>query len=146
MYLAIDRESRNAVYVAIELGLICLTIGGCLAFLVGLRNADVWFLQRTGRIVDGVVSKLEFTTGPRETTRRPYVTFQTTDGETVEAASALYRKTIRLAVGDRVRLSYRPGNPRKIAIWGYDFRMREPIGSAAGLVTAIVAILVAVTL
>ena len=43
MYLAIDRESRNAVYVAIELGLICLTIGGCLAFLVGLRNADVWF-------------------------------------------------------------------------------------------------------
>jgi len=67
-------------------------------------------------------------------------------GETVEAASALYRKTIRLAVGDQVRLSYRPGNPRKIAIGGYDFRMREPIGSAAGLVTAIVAILVAVTL
>jgi hypothetical protein len=64
----------------------------------------------------------------------------------VEAPSALYREKIKLGRGDHVRVSYNPRKPQKVAVHGYDFRLREPLGSIAGLLLSVAAAVIAIHL
>lgn len=144
--VAMSPENLRVWGVFIELGLAVVTVGGLLTFVIGIRNAAIWMRQLTGATTDAVVSKIEVTTGPRGATRRPYVEFMTLDGNIVEAPSVLYREKIRIDKGDWVRVSYSRRNPVRIAIHGYDFRLREPIGSLAGIVTAVAAAVLAFNL
>lgn len=99
-----------------------------------------------GAKTNATASKIEFRTGPRGAVRRPYVTFTTADGKQVEAPSVLHREKIELSKGDGVRVSYNVRNPHKVAIHGYDFRLREPVGALLGIALAIVSFVAAVNI
>jgi hypothetical protein len=110
-----------------------MSVVGGFIVVIGLRNAGLWLLGLTGTRAGGTVDRIEINNGPVEPLRRPVISFTTRDGEQVPARPAVYRKRCKLAPGQRVSISYLRRNPQRIVIHGYDFRLREPMGSVAGV-------------
>jgi hypothetical protein len=121
---------------AVGMFMIGLLLGGLFMLVVNLRNARLWLLLLRGRRANGTVEAMEIATGTNEVLRRPRVAYTTAAGEPVVATPAVYRKKSRLQAGHRVRLSYAPGNPGRIAVHGFDFRPSEPVWATAGVVLA----------
>ncbi|HKD96114.1 MAG TPA: DUF3592 domain-containing protein [Micromonosporaceae bacterium] len=138
MFLADEDHSRDIedlAWVAVFMSV----VGGFIV-LVGLRNVGLWLLGLTGTRAEGVVERIEVSNGPLESTRRPVVSFTTREGHRVTARPALYRKRCKLATGQRVEVSYLGRNPQRMVIHGYDFRLREPATSVAGVLVTVGAI------
>lgn len=133
------QDLTNLVYSPpVALTLIFVCVAGLLVTFVNLRNARLWLLLIRGRRATGVVRKIEIVTGSNdEVLRRPIVAFRVEEGTEVVSSPALFRPTLQLDKGSTVHLSYAPRRPTRIALHGYDFRLREPIYAAVGLVIAI---------
>jgi Protein of unknown function (DUF3592) len=129
--------SDHAAQDAVAWILIGVSLLGAFLAIFGLRNMRLWVRGLTGVRAFATVSKIEISTGPRGSSRRPHVRFTTSDGDTIDTATVLYRDRCRLKAGDQVPISYSRRRPANITIRGYDFRMREPFTSAIGLLIAI---------
>lgn len=134
MFVADDPQPRPGYSLA-WLAMFGIAVGAFVV-LVGLRNVGLWLLGLTGTRADGVVDRIEISNGPLDAARRPVISFTARDGRPFTARPAVYRKRCRLTAGERVRISYLGRNPGRIVIHGYDFRLREPATSIAGLLVS----------
>lgn len=114
-------------------------LGALFTAAVNLRNVRLWLLRATGQRATGVVTGIEMVTDSAGAVlRRPKVAFTTGDGREIVSAPLLYRPRSRLAKGSPVIVSYARRNPTRLVVHGYDFRTREVVYAALGMVVAIV--------
>lgn len=132
-------DITNLVYSpAVAWTLIFASVAGMMVTLANLRNARLWLLRIHGRQASGVVREIEIVTSPNgEVLRRPIVAFRVEEGTEVVSSPVLYRPRLRLHKGSTVHLSYARRRPTRMIVHGYDFRLREPIYAAVGLVIAV---------
>src|SRR5688572_29483318 len=91
-----------------------------------------------GRHADGTVESMEFVSGEDfEPMRRPVIAFTTDRGHRIVGRPALYRKRTSLVKGMTVPVRYAAGNPERMVVPGFGFRLREPVLAGIGLVVAV---------
>lgn len=123
---------------AVAMFLIVVVVAALTSTMINLRNVRLWLLRATGERAAAVVTRIEMVPGrDGGMLRRPLVAFTTGDGREVVGAPMLYRPRTALGEGADVTVSYAPGNPTRMVVHGYDFRLREPVYAALGVVVAI---------
>lgn len=133
------QEGDLAHHPAVAFALIMVSAAGFITALINMRNVRQWLLRVAGRRASGVVDRIEVVTSSTgEVLRRPVVTFRTEDGTEVVSAAVMYRTSVPFAKGAEVVVSYARRRPGRIAVHGYDVRIREPVYAALGLLTAVV--------